>query len=222
MKIIKLLFVLVVVSALTFSCKSEKKDASEAMDDAVEAVEDAGQEAGDAIEEGAEAVGDAAESAGQTVSDAAKEGADAVAEGAESVAEGVEGAVKGVEEMAVAEGVMTENLADTPVIYPGCSGGTNDEIRACSKEKFIAFLKSEFNKDLGREAGLDPGDHEITTVVHVDEVGKVSALRVKTSNYKLEGEMKRLIAALPQMTPATKAGEAVPVTFILPVDFKIE
>jgi hypothetical protein len=211
MKIIKLLFVLVVVSALTFSCKSEKKDASEAMDDAVEAVEEAGQQAGEAIEEGAEAVGDAAESA-----------ADAVSEGAESVAEGVEGAVKGVEEMAVTEGVMTENLADTPVIYPGCSGGTNEEIRACSKEKFIAFLKSEFNKDLGREAGLDPGDHEISTVVHVDEVGKVSALRVKTSNYKLEGEMKRLIAALPQMTPATKAGEAVPVTFILPVDFKIE
>jgi hypothetical protein len=211
MKIIKLLFVLVVVSALTFSCKSEKKDASEAMDDAVEAVEEAGQQAGEAIEEGAGAVGDAAESA-----------ADAVSEGAESVAEGVEGAVKGVEEMAVTEGVMTENLADTPVIYPGCSGGTNDEIRACSKEKFIAFLKSEFNKNLGREAGLDPGDHEISTVVHVDEVGKVSALRVKTSNYKLEGEMKRLIAALPQMTPATKAGEAVPVTFILPVDFKIE
>jgi hypothetical protein len=211
MKIIKLLFVLVVVSALTFSCKSDKKDASEAMDDAVEAVEEAGQQAGEAIEEGAEAVGDAAESA-----------SDAVSEGAESVAEGVEGAVKGVEEMAVTEGVMTENLADTPVIYPGCSGGTNEEIRACSKEKFIAFLKSEFNKNLGREAGLDPGDHEISTVVHVDEVGKVSALRVKTSNYKLEGEMKRLIAALPQMTPATKAGEAVPVTFILPVDFKIE
>ena len=215
MKIIKLLFVLIVVSALTFSCKSEKKDASEAIDDAVEAVEDAGQQAGEAIEEGAEAVGDAAESAAEST-------ADAVSEGAESVAEGVEGAVKGVEEMTVTEGVMTENLADTPVIYPGCSGGTNEEIRACSKEKFIAFLKSEFNKDLGREAGLDPGDHEISTVVHVDEVGKVSALRVKTSNYRLEGEMKRLIAALPQMTPATKAGEAVPVTFILPVDFKIE
>jgi len=211
MKIIKLLFVMIVVSTLTFSCKSEKKEASEAVDDAVEAVEDAGEQAGEAMEEGAEAVGDAAESA-----------ADAVAEGAEAAAEGVEGAVKGVEEMAVTEGVMTENLADTPVIYPGCSGGTNEEIRACSKEKFIAFLKSEFDKNLGREAGLDPGDHEISTVVHVDEVGKVSALRVKTSNYKLEGEMKRLIAALPQMTPATKAGEAVPVTFILPVDFKIE
>lgn len=211
MKIIKLLFVLVVVSALTFSCKSEKKDASEAVDDAVEAVEDAGEATGEAIEDGAEAVGDAAESA-----------ADAVSEGAESVAEGVEGATKGVEEMVVAEGVMTEDMADTPVIYPGCGGATNEEIRACSKEKFIAFLKSEFNKDLGREAGLDPGDHEIKTVVHIDEAGKCSALRVTTSNYKLEGEMKRVIAALPQMTPATEAGQPIPVTFVLPLDFKIE
>lgn len=211
MKIIKLLFVLVVFSALTFSCKSEKKDASEAIDDAVETVEDAGQQAGEAIEEGAEAVGDAAESA-----------ADAVSEGAESVAEGVEAVTKGVEEMAVTEGVMTEDMADTPVIYPGCSGATNEEIRACSKEKFIAFLKSEFNRDMTKEAGLDPGDHQIKTVVHIDEAGKCSALRVTSNNYKLEGEMKRVIAALPQMTPATEAGQPVPVTFILPLDFKVE
>ena len=222
MKIIKLLFVLIVVSALTFSCKSEKKDASEAMDDAVEAVEDAGQEAGDAIEEGAEAVGDAAESAGQTVSDAVKEGADAVAEGAESVAKGVEGAVKGVEEMMVVEGVKTEAMAETPVIYPGCSGATNEEIRACSKEKFIAFLKSEFNRDLAREAGLDPGDHHIKTLVHIDEAGKCSAMKVTSDNYRLEGEMKRVIAALPQMTPAKEGGEPIPVTFVVPLDFKVE
>ena len=215
MKIIKLLFVMLVVSALTFSCKSEKKDASEAMDDAVEAVEDAGQEAGEAIEEGAEAVGDAVESAAETTSDAVKEGA-------EAVATGVEGATKGVEEMMVAEGVKTEAMAETPVIYPGCSGETNEEIRACSKEKFIAFLKSEFNKNMAREAGLDPGDHHIKTVVHIDEAGKCSALKVSSNNYKLEGEMKRVIAALPQMTPAKEGGEPIPVTFVLPLDFKVE
>ena len=215
MKIIKLLFILVVVSALTFSCKSEKKDASEAMDDAVEAVEDAGQEAGEAIEEGAEAVGDAAESAAETTSDA-------VEGGAEAVATGVEGATKGVEEMMVVEGVKTEAMAQSPVIYPGCSGATNEEIRACSKEKFIAFLKSEFNKDLAREAGLDPGDHHIKTLVHIDEAGKCSAIKVTSNNYRLEGEMKRVIAALPQMTPAKEGGEPIPVTFVLPLDFKVE
>jgi hypothetical protein len=211
MKISKLLFFLVVFSALTFSCKSEKKDASEAMDEAVEAVEEAADDAAAAASEGAKAVGDAA-----------VEGAEAVGEAAEKAAEGVEGAVKGVEEMAVTEGVMTEDLADTPVIYPGCAGETVDETRACSKEKFIAFLKDEFNKGLGRELGLDPGDYEITTVVHVDETGKVSAQKVTAPHYRLEGEIKRVIAALPQMTPATEGGQAIPVTFILPVDFKMD
>jgi protein TonB len=117
---------------------------------------------------------------------------------------------------------MTEDMADTPVIYPGCAGNSPEEIRACSKEKFIAFLQNEFNRDLAKEAGLDPGDHEIRTVVHIDEAGKCSALKVTSSNYRLEGEMKRVIAALPQMTPATEAGKAVPVTFILPLDFKVE
>jgi hypothetical protein len=211
MKIVKLFFVLVVVSALTYSCKSDRKEASEAVDEAVEAVQEAGDDAVDAVKEGAEAVGEAAQ-----------EGAEAVKEGAEEVAKGVEGAVKGVEEMAVVEGVMTEDLADTPVIYPGCALETADATRACSKEKFIAFLKDEFNKGLGRELGLDPGDYEITTVVHVDEAGKVTAPRVKAPHFRLEGEIKRVIAALPQMTPATKGGEAVPVTFVLPVDFKME
>ena len=215
MKINKFLFSLLLASALVFSCKSEKKEATEAVEDAVEAVEEAGQEAGKAIEEGAAAVGEAAKSAAESA-------AEAVSEGAEAVAEGVEGAVKDVEELTVTEGVMSEDLADTPVIYPGCAGSTKDELLTCSKGKFIAYLKSEFNRDLAREAGLDPGDHQIRTVVHVDEDGNVSPLRVTSSNFQLENEMKRVLNALPKMTPATKDGKAVPVTFILPFDFKVE
>ena len=78
MKIIKLLFVLVVVSALTFSCKSEKKDASEAVDDAVEAVSDAADDTGDAVEDAAEATDEAVEEAAEDVEDAAEEAGEAV------------------------------------------------------------------------------------------------------------------------------------------------
>ena len=217
MKIIKLLFVLALVSALAFSCKSEKKEGAQD-ESAVEMTEES------SMDESSSDASATSETSTEASSDAAAGAAasGSSADASAAPAEGVEGAAKGVEEMAVAEGVMTEDMADTPVIYPGCAGATNEEIRACSKEKFIAFLKSEFNKDLGREAGLDPGDHEIKTVVHIDEAGKCSALRVTTSNYKLEGEMKRVIAALPQMTPATEAGQPVPVTFVLPLDFKME
>ncbi len=51
------------------------------------------------------------------------------------------------------EGVIAEELADTPVIYPGCAG-CNEEIRACNKESFIAYIKSEFNHEIAKEAGL--------------------------------------------------------------------
>lgn len=219
MKIIKLLIVLVVVSALTFSCKSEKKE-GEQDESAVEMTEEGSMDesSSDAAASSEASSDDAAAGAAAGAAAASGSSADASA----TPAEGVEGAAKGVEEMAVAEGVMTEDMADTPVIYPGCSGATNEEIRACSKEKFIAFLKSEFNRDMTKEAGLDPGDHQIKTVVHIDETGKCSALRVTSNNYKLEGEMKRVIAALPQMTPATEAGQPVPVTFILPLDFKVQ
>ena len=134
MKLTKFLFALVVACSLVFSCKSEKKEASEAVDEAIEAVEDAGEEGGDAIEEGAAAEGESVESA-------------AAAESA------IEGETMGIEEMDVPEGVVSEHLADTPVVYPGCDMATVDETRSCSKEKFIAFLQDEFNHDLAKEAG---------------------------------------------------------------------
>ena len=217
MKITKLLFVFSLISLLTVSCKETKKE--DVQDEsAVEMTEEGSSDASSS----SDADGTSAEaSSSDGAAAAAATGAAAGAE-SKSVAEGVEGETKGVEEVAVMEGVMTEEMADTPVIYPGCAQNSEEETRACSKEKFIAYLKKEFNYDLAKEAGLDPGDHEIKTVVHIDETGKCSVLRVTSANYRFEGEMKRLIGALPQMTPATEAGTAVPVTFVLPLNFKVQ
>lgn len=79
MKLMKLLFTLMLVSAIAFSCKSEKKEASEAVDTAVEetteSVEVATEEVAseEAAEEGAEAASEEAE-------DAAEETTEPVAE----------------------------------------------------------------------------------------------------------------------------------------------
>lgn len=224
MKFTKLLFVFALISLLTVSCKESKKE--DVQDEsAVEMTEEGSSDASSS----SDADGTSAEASSSDGADAAATGAATgtaagAAAGAESksVAEGVEGETKGVEEVAVMEGVMTEEMADTPVIYPGCAQNSVEETRACSKEKFIAYLKKEFNYDLAKEVGLDPGDHEIKTVVHIDETGKCSVMRVTSANYRFEGEMKRLIGGLPQMTPATEAGTAVPVTFVLPLNFKVQ
>ncbi len=83
MNFMKRFLTLMLVGALIFACKSEKKDASEAVEDAVEAVSDAADETADAVEEGAEAAGDAAEEAAEDVGDAAEEAGEAVEEAVE-------------------------------------------------------------------------------------------------------------------------------------------
>jgi len=91
MKLMKLLFTVMLVSAIAFSCKSEKKEAGEAIDDAVEetteaasdaadAVVDAASDAANAVEEGADAVGDAASDAVDAAGEAVEEVAAAVTE----------------------------------------------------------------------------------------------------------------------------------------------
>jgi len=73
MNFMKRFFTLMLVGALIFACKSEKKEASEAAEDAVEAVSEAAEETADAVEEGAEAAGDAVEEAAEAVEEAVEE-----------------------------------------------------------------------------------------------------------------------------------------------------
>lgn len=80
MKLMKLLFTLMLVSAIAFSCKSEKKEAGEAVDAAVEETTEAVEEGTDAVEEGAEA-------AEEEVSEAADAAEDAVEDAVEPVTE---------------------------------------------------------------------------------------------------------------------------------------
>jgi lipid-binding SYLF domain-containing protein len=85
MNFMKRFFTLMLVGALIFACKSEKKEASEAAEDAVEAVSEAAEETADAVEEGAEA-------AGEAVEEAAEDAGEAVEEAAEDAVEAVEDA----------------------------------------------------------------------------------------------------------------------------------
>lgn len=80
MNFMKSILTLMLLGTLIFSCKSEKKEATEAVEDAVEAVGDAAEQAGDAIEDAADATGDAIEEGVDEVGDAAEEVADEVSE----------------------------------------------------------------------------------------------------------------------------------------------
>lgn len=218
MKIVKVLFIFALVGMIAVSCKETKKE--EVQDDTSVEMTEEGSEAGgmDATEDDVSsdnaAAGAGAAGAAGTV---AGEGAEATME----AAEGIEAESKEVEALVVPEGVISEELADTPVIYPGCTGSV-EEIRACNKESFVAYIKSEFNHEIGKEAGLKKGDYEIGVVIHVNKAGRVFSLRVTAPDPALKTEMERVVNSTPHVVPATEAGQPVGVSVKFLVDFKLE
>lgn len=196
MKLIKGLFAIAIVSLIAVSCNDTKKGAEKDLKEAVEATEEVTKEAVESVEETSKEV-------------------------VESVEETIETTTKGIEEVLIAEGVIVETLADTPVVYPGCTG-TTEEIRACSIKKFKSHLKNNFNSDLANNLDLEEGEYKIRAIIKIDETGNASVIKVDAPKTELEKEVVRLIDKLPQMTPATKNGEPVNVSFVLPLNFKVE
>ena len=224
MKIVKLLLVFALVSTIAVSCKETKKE--EVQDDAaVEMTEegsDSGMEATDDAGESAEDESSHDAAAGAAATGAAAAGAASEGSGEAEAVEAVEAQAKEIEPVVVPEGVIAEELADTPVIYPGCTG-TVEEIRACNKESFIAYVKSEFKHDnVANEAGIKRGDYAIGVVMHVNKAGRVFSLRVTAPNEALQNEMVRVVNSTPKVVPATEAGQPVGVSLKFNVDFRVE
>ncbi|MDN3641880.1 hypothetical protein QWY87_04160 [Lutimonas halocynthiae] len=224
MKIVKLLLVFTLVSTIAVSCKESKKE--EVQDDAVEMTEDATDSGMEATEDAAASTEE--ESSHDAAAGAAATGAAGAAaassdgEGNMEAVEAVEAEAKELEPVVVPEGVIAEELADTPVIYPGCTG-TVEEIRACNKESFIAYLRSEFKHDnVASEAGIKRGDYQIGVVMHVNKAGRVFSLRVTAPHEALQNEMIRVVNSTPKVVPATEAGQPVGVSLKFNVDFRVE
>jgi len=219
MKIIKVLFVFALVSMIAVSCKETKKE--EVSDEAVEMTEDSAEssemEVTEEPETSVEGAGAAAAASGSEAPEASE------GEATMEEAKAVEGEVKELEPVVVPEGVIAEELADTPVIYPGCTGSSVEEIRACNKESFIAYVKSEFKHDnVANDPGIKKGDYAIGVVMHVNKAGRVFSLRVTAPNKALENEMVRVVNATPKVVPATVGGQPVGVSLKFNVDFRIE
>ncbi len=76
MNFMKRFFTLMLLGALIFSCKSEKKEASDAAEDSVEAVSEAGEETGETTEATGEATEEAAEEGDAAAAEEGEEAAD--------------------------------------------------------------------------------------------------------------------------------------------------
>jgi hypothetical protein len=198
MKFIKGLIVLALISSIAISCKDTKKE--------------------ELSKEGTEVVTETKEAVKEVKTETTAPAATKASENSEKV---IETTSKGLNELPVTEGIIYDSAAETPVAFPGCEG-TNDEIRACSLKEFKKSLVKNFDKDLVERFDIQPGNYKIRTILKVNTAGQASVVRVDGSTEKAKAEIIKLIDKLPVLKPATVAGKAVDVYYVIPITLKVE
>lgn len=119
------------------------------------------------------------------------------------------------------EPVPFEFIEDVP-IFPGCEGlADNEERKACMSTKISQYVNKRFNKDLGSQLGLK-GLNKVLVLFQIDAAGNIVGVQSRAPHPKLEEEAVRVINSLPKMQPGKQRGKPVPVSYALPIMFKVQ
>jgi protein TonB len=104
-------------------------------------------------------------------------------------------------------------------IYPGCTGKTNAELKACFEKKITQHVNNNFKyPELALELGING---KVFVMFNVDSNGFVNGIRTRGPDKSLEKEAERIISLLPRMVPANQRGKPVKVPYSIPIHFKL-
>lgn len=107
-------------------------------------------------------------------------------------------------------------------IFPGCESlSENTERKKCMSSKISNFVNKEFNTGLGAELGLT-GTNLVLVMFVVNKEGVVEQIQTRAPHPELEKEARRVIGKLPKMKPGRQQGRAVPVSYTIPIRFKVQ
>ncbi len=106
-------------------------------------------------------------------------------------------------------------------IFPGCEDKkSNDERRTCFQKKIQEHVANEFKyPDAALEMGIQG---RVFVQFAIDNKGYITNIRLRGPDKNLEKEARRIVAAIPQMTPGMQRGRAVKVPYSIPITFKLE
>ncbi|TBW30162.1 energy transducer TonB [Gramella sp. KN1008] len=114
-----------------------------------------------------------------------------------------------------------EFIEDVPV-FPGCEGfSDNKDRKKCMSSGINQFVRKEFNTGLGEKLGLS-GTNLVVIMFVVNMKGEVEQIRTRAPHPGLEKEAERVIKLLPVMQPGKQRGKPVPVSFVIPIRFKVQ
>lgn len=112
-------------------------------------------------------------------------------------------------------------VEDVPV-FPGCERlSDNEERKECMSSRINNFVNKNFNTGLAQDLGLTGTNLVIVTFV-VNREGEVEQIQARAPHPALAEEAKRVIRELPSMEPGKQRGKAVPVSYSIPIRFKVQ
>lgn len=103
-------------------------------------------------------------------------------------------------------------------LFPGCENAVDK--RACFNEKMQLHISKNFNYP--SEAQKSGIQGRVSTMFIITAEGAIANIKMRGPDKLLEDEVERIIKKLPQMTPGQHKGEAVNVSFSIPVNFKLQ
>jgi protein TonB len=114
------------------------------------------------------------------------------------------------------------NQVEFVPIFPGCESlGTNEEKKACMSSKISAFVGKRFRTDVFNN--LNKNDvHRIYVHFKIDASGNVTDVIARAPHKDMQEEGIRVIEKLPQMTPGRMGDINVPVSYLVPIRFRVE
>ncbi|MCP9198663.1 energy transducer TonB [Gramella sp. GC03-9] len=107
-------------------------------------------------------------------------------------------------------------------VFPGCEKLEENEARkSCMSSKISDFVNRNFNTRLGEELGLS-GTNLVVVKFVVNKEGLVEQIHTRAPHPELEKEARRVIGELPEMKPGKQRGKAVPVSYSIPIRFRVQ
>jgi protein TonB len=118
--------------------------------------------------------------------------------------------------------VLSFAVVESVPVFPGCeSAKTNDEKKACFQKELLKYVSKNFNfPEMARQMGIS-GKVYINFVIEKD--GSISGVTVARGVDKmLDDEAVRVVKSLPKMTPAQQRGKPARMSFMLPINAKLQ
>jgi protein TonB len=110
-------------------------------------------------------------------------------------------------------------IEDVPV-FPGCENVEKDQLRNCFQEQMNKHIRRNFRyPEIAQEMGIK-GRLYVNFIISED--GSITNIRMRGPDKNLEGEAKRIISLLPNMTPGKQRGRPVRVPFSIPIVFRLQ